>query len=351
MISDKVVIHHKYKRAIKYIVSILLSIVFLYFAFNNVNAAVVFNYIANASLFWIIIFLIVNLFSHFIRAVRWKIILRSVKPDTSLKNLFGAIMVGYGVNCVIPRLGEISRAVLAGKWENLSRSSMLGAVIVERVIDVIFLALAVVVSAILWTENLYDKFPWLKAAVYLSFILMAFVILFFYMMIRFREKYYGYIIKLIGKFSEKLAHKAAYIFEMLILGFGSLKGTKNYILTFTLSIMIMLVYALNSYIGFYAIGLNHVKDVTFEMAWMVMSISAIGVVIPTPGGTGSYHVLATSALVLLYGFSYDLSLAYAVLTHGLTYFMFIFSALAIYFLFDKGHNNFLMLAEKELDDL
>lgn len=351
MISDKVVIHHKYKRAIKYVASILLSVVFLYFAFNNVNAGVVFNYIADASLFWIIIFLIINLFSHFLRAVRWKIILNSVKPDTSLKYLFGAIMVGYGVNCVIPRLGEISRAVLAGKWENLSRSSMLGAVIVERVIDVIFLALAVVVSAILWTENLYDKFPWLKTAVYLSFILMAFVMLFFYMMIRFREKFYGYIIKLIGKISKKFAHKAVYIFEMLTLGFGSLKGTKNYILTFALSIIIMLVYAFNSYIGFFAIGLNHVKDVTFEMGWIIMSISAIGVVIPTPGGTGSYHVLATSALVLLFGFSYDLSLAYAVLTHGLTYFMFIFSALVIYFLFDKDRNNFLMLAEKELDDI
>jgi glycosyltransferase 2 family protein len=351
LISDKAVINHKYKRSIKYIISILLSVVFLYYAFNNVNAAIVFNDIARASLFWIVIFLIVNLLSHFIRAVRWKIILHSVKPDTSLKNLFGAIMVGYGVNCVVPRLGEISRAVLAGKWENLSRSSMLGAVIVERVIDVIFLALAVVVSAVLWSENLYDKFPWLKATVYISFILMAFVILFFYMMIRFKEKFYGFLIKLIGKVSDKLAHRAAYVFEMLTLGFGSLKGTKNYLITIILSVIIMLIYAFNSYIGFYAIGLEHFKPVTFEMGWMVMSISAIGVVIPTPGGTGSYHVLATSALVLLYGFGYDLSLAYAVLTHGLTYFLFIFSALAVYFIIDKRHDNFFMVAEKELDDI
>jgi len=351
LISDKPRLNHKYKRAIKYIVSILLSIIFLYFAFQNVNVTAVFDYIVNASLFWIIIFLLVNLFSHFVRAVRWKVILQSVKPDTSLKNLFGAIMVGYGVNCVVPRLGEVSRAVMVGKWEGLSRSSMFGAVIVERVIDIIFLALSVVASAILWSEDLYEKFQWLKATVFLSFILMGLVILFFYLMIKFKEKFYGVIIRLVGKVSKKLANKAAYIFEMLTMGFGSLKGTKNYLITITLSIAIMLIYGLNSYIGFFAIGLENVKPVSFEMGWIVMTISAIGVVIPTPGGTGSYHVLATSALVLLFGFSHDLSLAYAVLTHGVTYFLFIFSAIVVYFVIDKRHDNFFRVAENELDGL
>jgi len=48
--------------------------------------------------------------------------LNSVKKDVSIKNLFGALMVGYGVNCVLPRVGEISRAILIGKWEGLSRT-------------------------------------------------------------------------------------------------------------------------------------------------------------------------------------------------------------------------------------
>ena len=328
-----------------------MSAIFIFFAFQNVNVTDVFDYIANASLLWIVVFLLVNLSSHFIRAIRWKIILRSVKPDTSLKNLFGAIMVGYGVNCVVPRMGEVSRAVLVGKWERLSRSSMFGAVIVERVIDIVFLALSVVASAILWSENLYEKFLWLKATVYLSFLLMGLVILFFYLMIKFKEKFYGVIIKFVGKISEKLGQKAAYIFEMVTTGFASLKGTKNYLLTIFLSIVIMLVYGLNSYIGFLAIGLQHIKPVSFEMGWIVMTISAIGVVIPTPGGTGSYHVLATSALVLLFGFSQDVSLAYAVLTHGVTYFLFIFSALIVYFVIDKQHDNFFKVAENELDEL
>ncbi|MGA7837954.1 MAG: lysylphosphatidylglycerol synthase transmembrane domain-containing protein [Ignavibacteriaceae bacterium] len=349
MTSDK--IRHKYSKAIKYIFSILLSVVFLYFAFQNVNVKDVFYHISQASVFWIFVFIVVNLSSHWVRALRWKVILRSVKPETSVKNLFGAIMVGYGVNCVVPRLGEVSRAVLVGKWEKLSRSSMLGAVIVERVIDIIFLAFAVIVSALLWSENLYDKFPWLKSSIYLSLILMGLMIVFFYLMIKFKERFYNVLINLIGKVSQKLAHKAGHIFDMLIEGFGSLKGRKNYFLTILLSVAIMALYALNSYVGFFTIGLQTLKPVNYEMGWIVMSISAIGVVIPTPGGTGSYHVLATSALVLLFGFGHDISLAYAVLTHGISYFLFIFSAVLVYLIIDKRHDNFFKVAENELDEI
>jgi len=74
------------------------------------------------------------MFGHYLRALRWKYILNSVKPNTSMKNLFGSLMVGYGVNCVTPKLGEVTRAVLIGKWEGLSRSSMFGTVILEELL-------------------------------------------------------------------------------------------------------------------------------------------------------------------------------------------------------------------------
>jgi len=349
--SDKIKIHHRYGKSIKYIASVLLAVVFLYIAFQNVNFPDVLDIVSDASIFWISVFIVVNLFSHYIRAIRWKIILRSAKNDTSIKNLFGAIMVGYGVNCVVPRLGEVSRAVLVGKWEGLSRSQMMGAVIVERVIDIIFLVIAIIVSALLWTESLYDKFPWLKNTIYISIILMAGLILFFYLLVRYKERFYGFIIKLVGKFSENLAQKGVHIFDMLTIGFSSLKGAKNYILTILLSVVIMLIYALNSYVGFFTIGMQNIQNVNFEMGWILMSISAIGVVIPTPGSTGSYHTLAKSALVLLFGFGENISFAYAFLTHIISYFIFIFSALLVYFIIDKKHDNFFKVAEKELDKI
>jgi glycosyltransferase 2 family protein len=79
------------------------------------------------------------------------------------------------------------------------------------------------------------------------------------------------------------------------------------------------------------------SNVTFAMGWIVMSISSIGVVIPTPGATGSYHALAKSTLVLLFGFGETISAAYAFLTHIISYFLFIIVALIMYFVLNKQH--------------
>ena len=277
-------------------------------------------------------------------------ILHSVKKDVSVKNAFGALMIGYGVNFVFPRVGEISRAALIGKWEGLSRSSMFGTVIVERVIDVIFLGLTLLLSVYL-SKDLFVSFPWLKSTLYITFVLMIIAILFLYLTIRLKEKFYNIIIKMASRFSVNLAAKAAHIFEMLTEGFGSLKGTRNYLITILLSAGIMLVYALTAYLGFFTLGMQDMGiPVNFKIGWILMSISAIGAVIPTPGGTGSYHALAKSVLVF-FGFSLNISLAYAFLTHIISFFLIIFLALVSFFLLNKQHLNLLKIVEPGSEEL
>jgi glycosyltransferase 2 family protein len=348
--SDKKILSPKIKRALSYTLSLLLTILFLYIAFNNVNLDEVFFYVKEASIFWVIVFLLVGLFSHFLRALRWKYILNSVKSDVSVKNLFGALMVGYGVNCVIPRLGEVSRAVLVGKWEGLSRSALFGTVILERVIDMIFLGLAVLVSIFLWREKLYLNFPWLESTLYVTMGLVAGLVLLLYFIIRFKEHFYGFILRIFSRISEKFAHKLASIFEMLTEGFASLKGVRNYLMVFFLSGGIIVLYAFNAYIGFFTIGMQEIQPVSFDMGWVLMSISAIGIIIPTPGGTGSYHTLAKSTL-MLFGFTEAVSLAYAFLTHIVSYVLFIFSALIIYYVLNRQHESLIKVVETNLDEL
>ena len=349
MTSDKIKTSKFVKAFLNYGISSILAGIFLYIAFHGVNISEVMDIVANASVLWIVVFALSVFLGHVIRALRWKVILNSVKPNTSFKHLFGALMVGYGVNCVTPKLGEITRAVLLGKWENLSRSSMFGTVIVERVIDIISLGLAVLVSVFVWRENLYDSFPWLETTLYIAGIMMLTVILMIILTVKYKDKFYGFIIRLFSKISEKFAQKLAYIFEMLTEGFSSLKGTRNYFYTVLLTIVILLVYALSSYLGFFMF--EELKPVTFEMGWVLMSIAAIGAVIPTPGATGSYHTLAKSTLVLLFGFGETISAAYAFLTHIISYFLFIFTALIIYFIFNKQHENLVKFTTADPDEL
>jgi hypothetical protein len=177
------------------------------------------------------------------------------------------------------------------------------------------------------------------------------LVIFLFLVIRYRESFYGVLVKMMGKVSEKFAHKTAHIFEMLIQGFKSLRGVKNYILTFLLSIIIISLYAYTSYIGFFMLGMNSLKPVTFQMAWILMTISGIGVMIPTPNGTGSYHTLIKTALVMLFGFSEVISLSYAFLTHFISYFLLIFSGLISFLVLHKRHENLLKLVKTEVDEL
>lgn len=341
----------KSRRALNFALSFILTAVFLYIAFYDVEFSKVLAIVSHSSVFFIIIFLVAQFLSHFLRALRWKYIIHSVKKNASIINLFGAVMVGYGVNCVLPRAGEITRAVLIGKWEGLSRTSLFGTVIVERVIDVLFFALAIIVSAFIYSKDLYVSFPWLKTSLYITFLLMFTAILFFVLTIRYKQKFYGFILRFLSGISKNLSNRASQIFELLAEGFGSLKGVKNYTITILLSVIIMFLYAYTSYLGFYIIGMQNIKPVNFEMGWVLNSISSIGVAIPTPGGTGSYHTLAKSALVLLYGFTEEISLAYAFITHIISYFLFIISALIMFFLLNKQHLSLIKVVETDLEEV
>ena len=338
------------KGVLNFLLSIALAVILLYIAFHDADFNQILNIVSHASVLWILVLCVTFLLSHLVRAIRWKIILNSVKSNTSIKNLFGSLMVGYAVNCVVPRLGEITRAVLIGRWEGLSRSSMFGAVIVERVIDIIFLGLSVLISVYIWQEDLYATFPWLKSTLYVSMIGIILFILFIYLTIKFKEHFYGIIVKALGKVSKKAAGKSAHIFEMLVQGFSSLQGVKNYLLTLGLSIVIMLLYALCSYIGFYTLFMENIKPVNFAMAWVLMSISGIGVVIPTPGATGSYHALAKSAL-MLFGFGEVISLSYAFLTHIISYVLFIIVGALSFVFLNKRHESLIKVVETGVDDL
>jgi uncharacterized protein (TIRG00374 family) len=227
---------------------------------------------------------------------------------------------------------------------------MFGTVIVERVIDIISLGSAVLISAFIWSASLYEAFPWLEAALYISAIILFVILLIIYLSVKLKEKFYGYVIKLMGKISSKLAERLGYIFEMLIQGFTSLKGTKNFVLTFITSIIILFIYGLTSYLGFFMLDMQSGNNVTFAMGWIVMSISAIGVVIPTPGATGSYHALAKSTLVLLFGFGETISAAYAFLTHIISYFLFILVALIMYFVLNKQHTSLINIFKSNSEE-
>ena len=313
----------------------MLMAIFLYLAFKDTDFSKVVNILENISYGWYILFLFVWFLSHLLRAYRWKIIIGSVKKNTSLLNLFGATMVGYGINCVVPRLGELYRGLFLGKWEDISRTSMVGTVVIERVIDLLVLGISVLISISIYSGNLYSEISWLRSTMYLGFAGILGLIIFLFLLVKLKEHFYNAILKFVGKFSNKIADSLGETFHLLVDGFTSIEGAKNYIYIILLSFAIMLLYGATSYVMFFVLGMDKIQEVSYSMAWIVMTISAFGVVIPTPGATGTYHFFVIFVLTNLYNFSNEISSAFAILTHTTTYFLFILSTIFLTYVINK----------------
>lgn len=329
-------------------VTIILAVVFLFIAFKDVDFAKAMASIGNISAGWFILFIVFFYISHFLRALRWQVMIKSVKEKTSILNLFGAVMIGYGVNVPVPRLGEIYRGLFLGKWEGISRSSMLGSIILERFIDIFAFTIGALISISIYSGNLLEEISWLDKALILSFIFVFAFIIFLFAVILFRERFSKIIIKIASRISHNLALKAESFFNTLIIGFSSIKDFKGYLLTSIYTVLILVFYTLSTWAGFYSLGMESMGTVSFGMAWVFMIISAFGVVIPTPGGIGSFHAIAIFVLANLYGFSKEMGAAYALLTHTTQVILFIFSTFFFFSLINnirarqgKGREDFI----------
>ncbi len=129
------------RRALRAAIGIVVSIVCLAIAVRGVDPAQTAEVLAGARLPLVGLGVLLVAVDVCVRARRWQVLLRPVRLLP-----YGPVLrctsVGFLANAVLPaRLGEIVRSVLLGREQDLSRSTVLGTVIVERVLDMAVLAL------------------------------------------------------------------------------------------------------------------------------------------------------------------------------------------------------------------
>jgi len=96
-------------------------------------------------------------FDYYLRAVRWKILLRPVIQTRSTR-LLAPTMVGFTALALLGRPGEFIRPFLIARKENLSMASQLAVWVVERLFDVGAFALIMAIN-ILWAAPRLRELP------------------------------------------------------------------------------------------------------------------------------------------------------------------------------------------------
>lgn len=116
---------------------IAVSIVAGWLVLRSVDLASVAEVLGSADPRWIVVMLVAVLIDVAARGGRWQVLLRPIAV-IPYRRVLGFTYLGYLANNVLPaRLGELVRVHALGEREGLSRTTVLGTVVVERVIDTV----------------------------------------------------------------------------------------------------------------------------------------------------------------------------------------------------------------------
>ncbi len=242
--------------------------------------------------YWMIIpvFLILSL-SHFIRALRWKLLLQPLGYNPKLVNTFFAVMIGYLANFAFPRLGEILKCTILSKYENIPADKNVGTIVAERAFDVLCLLALFIVALFLQYDVViasYQKLNEYSASLKESSSNLGFyikmgtfvILIFFIIWLVISKKWNTFLIKLKS------------ILIGVLEGILSAWKLKQKHLFIFYSIAIWILYVLGTWIGLYA---TSGTGVGLSAAISCLAFASIGMIL-TPGGIGAYAFLLAKVL-------------------------------------------------------
>lgn len=311
------------KTTLKVLIGILVASFFLWIAFREVEFEQIIEASKNISYGWILPFVLATLSAHYFRAERWRLLFNNKEKTPHRITLFTGVMVGYLSNIPFARLGEVTRPVYVARQVDESNSKLIGTIVLERIIDMLSLLLLmafVVIFMVSDPEILNNLFgiDITNSKVLLSFALKAGELV---GLVVLGVALIYFLLKALSKKIGAIAtgfEKIKMISATFVDGILAVKELKNWPLFALYTALIWVFYIGMTYIPFWMFDMHSIYDLSFADALVLTMVSAVGIIIPTPGGVGTYHLFITKSLFLLYAVPETIGLAYGTITHAST---------------------------------
>ena len=309
---NKLDLKQKIFKALKVIAFLALGIVIFWLVYKDQDIHRIKNILKNDVNYWWIIFsLFLGLLSHVSRTLRWSLMIEPLGKKPRLLNTFLAVMVGYLMNLVLPRMGEISRCGVLSRYEKISFTKLIGTVVTERLIDMIMLLLMLLLviftqfgTLLHFVKNHPEVEEKLSGIIFSPYLIAGVLsVLLIVWMCRSRIK------------ETKLFRKLAEFMKQFAEGFRSIRNMKNKWAFVGHSVFIWLMYYVMLYVVFFAFkftsGLSAMAGLT------TFVLASFGMVAPVQGGIGAWHFMTIEALTL-YGIDKADGTVFALLAHSST---------------------------------
>lgn len=290
------------------LLSILVAGLLIWLSLRGVDLSRFLDSLRSAQYGWILPIVGATLLSHWIRSYRWKALVTAIPaespPQIPVRDLFAAVMIGNMVNFALPRVGEVARCTHLSTRKNVSLTALLGTVAIERIADVFVLGLGLFVTMILLRGQLQSLFeiltipplPWQWIAVGALILVIGF--------------YLGQRMNVARSFRVRLQGLTA----QFISGFKTILHTPQHWHLIWTTVVMWALYGLMAYMPLIMFDLG--EHLSYWDALAIMFIGVLGILVPTPGGAGSFHYITILTLTAVYGIAETGAAVYAVFIHG-----------------------------------
>jgi uncharacterized protein (TIRG00374 family) len=296
-------------RPIQIGLSVILAAALLVFFLRGINFRDITNQVAAASGSWLGVSVVLGIGTFLFRALRWTWLLRPV-ARVRFYPAFVATAFGFAANNLPGKVGEVLRPALLARSEKLPFSPLLASVLLERVFDGAAVLFFFVIAAATGIPNTHGTGKLLLPAGLLLVLVGAVLFSVFWRVEteRFLEKFWR-------RLPERFQPRARTFAETFVDGFASLKNPKLLLLVTFGSLAMWLIINLQIYAVLRAFHL----DLPFSASFVVTAAAVLGLMFPTPGGLGSYHLAVQIALTDVYGVAKDSASGVALLAHAISF--------------------------------
>ena len=280
-------------KVLKYIASLGFAVGILYLLFKNQDPVALVEEIQKVDWKWVVLSMIFGGLAYISRGLRWIVLIDALGYKSSKLNSISAVSVGYFTNMFIPRAGEISRCTALSQVDRVPVDKLFGTILIERVIDFIFLFCLIFLTFILKFNDIFKFYTTLQAqqiegATNSNILLILAIIAALIMSFLFFKKWLKK-----SRFYEKILE----FIEGLKEGFKSIQNMKQKSTFWLHTFCIWIMYFLMTYICFFSMA--ETAHLTAGDGLFLLVLGGVGMVIPTPGGIGSYHAIVMIGLSVL----------------------------------------------------
>lgn len=325
-------------------ISLALASLFMWWALKDLDIETIKTALSKANYFWVFVAALLGVLAYVFRAVRWNLLLEPMGYQMKNSNAFWAIAFGYLMNLTIPRSGEVGRATALFGTEKVPVEKSIATIVIERVVDLFFMLLFLLLTFIFNKEVLltfYHSLTQYKSSDKKSISsLDQFLInsgitdtqnFYFWLKIGFVSIGFLIFLLLFNKFKTKIFD----FFKDIIEGLKSAFYIKKRFLFFLYSAGIWICYFLSAYVVCFA--LQETSNFTMSDGFLIVTAGTLGMMVPTSGGAGSFHIavkLAIGGIFVSLGKSQAegeaIGLTYALISHTMQLvYMFIVGMIAI----------------------